>query len=100
VASSINYSADDNLKDARAMTAMLAAIDTLPMPIVGRIHGAAISGGPGALAGANAMIARMGGLPAAEAAPLAAAAFAACRVSDEAQEGIRAFLEKRRPRWS
>jgi methylglutaconyl-CoA hydratase len=189
VASTIGYSAADNLEDARAVTAMLDAIDTLPMPLVGRIHGAAIGGGagltavcdiavadeqavfsfpevkhgllpsvitpyvlakigrsaarelfltgarfsaarakeiglvhavvpparldetvdayvqellrggPAALAGAKAMIAGVWAMPAGEAAPLTAAAFAACRVGDEAQEGIRAFLDKRKPRW-
>jgi methylglutaconyl-CoA hydratase len=189
VAGTLDYSAADNLEDARAVAAMLDAIDTLPMPLVGRIHGAAIGGGagltavcdiavadepaifsfpevkhgllpsvitpyvlakigrsaarelfltgarfsaarareiglvhavvppaqldaavreyvqellrgaPAALAGAKAMIARVWAMPSAEAAPVTAAAFAACRVSDEAQEGIRAFLGKRKPQW-
>jgi methylglutaconyl-CoA hydratase len=32
--------------------------------------------------------------------PITAEAIAARRVSEEGQEGLRAFLEKRAPRWS
>ncbi len=190
MAGSISYTPDDNLADARAVTAMLDALDTLPMPLVGRVHGAAIgggagltavcdiavaaegttfsfpevkhgiipsvitpyvlakigrsaarelfltgarfdaarakaiglvhavvpaaeldaavegyvqellAGGPSALSSAKAMIARVWPLEPADAAALTAEALATCRISDEAQEGLRAFLEKRKPRWS
>lgn len=189
MASTIDYTAEDNRKDAHEVTAMLDAIDTLPVPLVGRIHGAAIGGGagltavcdiavadegtvfsfpevkhgivpsvitpyvlakigrsaarelfltgarfgaarakeiglvhavvpsgdldgtvhryvqellgggPSALASAKAMIARVWSLPADEAASFTADTLATCRVSDEGQDGMRAFLEKRRPRW-
>ena len=41
------YSRDENERDARAASAMFDAIDTLPMPVIGRIHGAALGGGSG-----------------------------------------------------
>lgn len=37
----------ENREDALRMAAMFAALDTLPVPLVGRIHGAAIAGGTG-----------------------------------------------------
>jgi methylglutaconyl-CoA hydratase len=180
---------EDNRRDARDVAAMLDAFDRLPMPLVGRIHGAAIGGGAGltaacdiavaeeatvfsfpevrhgivpsvitpyvlakigrsaarelfltgarfgagrareiglvhavvpaatldgavqgyvaellagapeAVRSAKAMIARVWPLDAADAAGITADALATCRVSAEAQEGMRAFLEKRKPRW-
>src|SRR5688500_2350756 len=43
----ISYSRDENIADARAMGAMFDALDTLPIPLVGRVHGAALDGGVG-----------------------------------------------------
>src|SRR5213593_335712 len=43
----VAYSEDENLRDAAAMSRMFAALDELPVPIVGRIHGAALGGGAG-----------------------------------------------------
>ena len=40
-------SREENIADARAMAQMFAALDALPMPLVGRIHGAALGGGVG-----------------------------------------------------
>lgn len=37
----------DNARDAAATTAMLRAINALPMAVIGRIHGAALGGGSG-----------------------------------------------------
>lgn len=42
-----DYSQEENLQDARAMAAMFAALDTLPVVVIGRIHGAALGGGAG-----------------------------------------------------
>jgi methylglutaconyl-CoA hydratase len=43
----IEYSEQDNVADALRASAMFAAIDTLPFPVVGRVHGAALGGGAG-----------------------------------------------------
>ena len=43
----VAYSADENIRDARAAARMFAALDRLPLPLVGRIHGAALGGGAG-----------------------------------------------------
>lgn len=41
------FSAEENLRDARAMAAMLRRIDRCPKPTVARVHGAALGGGTG-----------------------------------------------------
>ncbi len=38
---------DENVADARALGAMFEALDSLPIPLVGRLHGAALGGGAG-----------------------------------------------------
>lgn len=190
MARTIQYTEEENTRDATAASAMFAAIDRLPVPVVGRVHGAAIGGGAGlaavcdvvvageetvfgftevklgilpavispfvlakigrsaarelfltgarfpaarareiglvhavvpaariddavdayvrelltggreAIATAKALIARVANEPLERAQLLTASAIAARRVSDEGQEGLRAFLEKRAPRWS
>lgn len=186
----VQYTEEENLSDAAAMSAMFGAIDTLPVPVIGRIQGAALGGGAGlaavcdvvvaaedalfgftevklgilpavispfalakigrsaarelfltgarfsaarareiglvhvvvpaaeldgavagyvkefltaapeAVAAAKALIPNIWGRPFSEAAPITAAAIAQRRVSQEGQEGLRAFLEKRPPGWS
>ncbi len=51
------YSEEENLRDAQAAGAMFAAIDTLPMPVVAQIHGAALGGGAGLAAVADIAVA-------------------------------------------
>jgi methylglutaconyl-CoA hydratase len=189
MAKTVTYSEAENVRDANAASAMFRALDELPVPLIGRIHGAAIGGGAGlcavcdiaiadedavfgftevklgilpavispfvlakigrsaarelflsgarfpaaraykiglvhaavpaadlddtvsryvaeivgagreAIAAAKTLIRDVWGHDASEAAPLTAAALAARRVSAEGQEGLRAFLEKRKPRW-
>src|SRR5688572_29811392 len=41
----VQYTEAENLRDALAMSNMFAAIDELPLAVVGRIHGAALGGG-------------------------------------------------------
>lgn len=41
------YSREENLTDARLAAALYYALDSLPVPLVGRIHGAALGGGAG-----------------------------------------------------
>jgi methylglutaconyl-CoA hydratase len=43
----VGYSREENVRDAQAMAAMFRALDTLPIPLIGRIHGAALGGGAG-----------------------------------------------------
>jgi methylglutaconyl-CoA hydratase len=42
-----SYSTEDNVMDATRAAQMYAALDRLPVPLIGRIHGAAIGGGAG-----------------------------------------------------
>jgi methylglutaconyl-CoA hydratase len=43
----VTYTHEENVSDATAAATMFAAIDDLPMPVIGRIHGAALGGGAG-----------------------------------------------------
>lgn len=189
MAKTVDYSENDNLRDAMAASQMFSSINTLPFPVIGRVHGAAIGGGAGlaavcdivvaseetvfgftevklgivpavispfviekigrsaarelfltgarfsaarareiglvhavvtepelddavsgfvmegltcgpeAIATAKALIATVSHAPLDQVAGVTAGAIARRRVSDEGQEGLRAFLEKRRPRW-
>jgi len=190
MAKTVDYSRDQNVADAQAMAQMFASIDALPVPLVGRVHGAALGGGaglaavcdivvaaddavfgftevklgiipavispfalakigisaarelfltgarfpaarareiglvhtivpeagldtavdacikevltcaPGAVSAAKALIRRVAWNPPADVAGLTADAMAARRVSSEGQEGMRAFLARRAPRWT
>jgi len=186
----IGYSREENVRDARALGRLLEALDAMPVPLIGRVHGAALGGGaglaavcdivvsaddavfgfteaklgivpavispfvvarigqsaarelfltaarfsaarareiglvhavapaadldtvidaytrelltsaPGAIAGAKALIGQVAGRSPAEVGDLTAGTIARHRVSDEGQQGMRAFLEKRKPTWS
>ena len=186
----IHYTEEENLRDAMAMSRMFAALDELPVPLVGRIHGAAIgggaglaavcdigvaddravfgftevklgilpavispfalakigrsaarelfltgarfsatrareiglvhavvppaeldaavaqyvreilTGGPECIAAAKALIRKVWSRSSEETMPMTASAAAKHRISAEAQEGMKAFLEKRKPSWS
>ena len=43
----VSYTREENVRDAQAMALMFSALDTLPVPLIGRIHGAALGGGAG-----------------------------------------------------
>jgi methylglutaconyl-CoA hydratase len=47
LAATMSYSHDQYRDDARALQLMLDALDTLPFPLIGRVHGAAVAGGIG-----------------------------------------------------
>ena len=53
----VAYSHEENVRDARAMAAMFEALDTLPLPLIGRVHGAALGGGAGLAAVCDIVIA-------------------------------------------
>lgn len=47
MAKTVSYTEAANLEDAARASAMFAALDALPFPLIGRIHGAALGGGSG-----------------------------------------------------
>jgi methylglutaconyl-CoA hydratase len=190
MAKTIHYTEPQNIADAEQTSRMFAAINSLPAPVVGRIHGGALGGGAGlaaccdiavaadtavfgftevrlgivpavispfvldkigraaarelfltgttftaarareiglvqavvpetaldvtvseyvirllaggreAIAAAKQLIAAVASTPPDRHTELTARTIAARRVSAEGQEGLRAFLEKRKPRWS
>ena len=53
----VHYTEEDNLRDATAMSRMFAALDELPVPLIGRIHGAALGGGAGLAAVCDIVVA-------------------------------------------
>jgi methylglutaconyl-CoA hydratase len=57
MAQTISYSEAENLSDAMALSAMFRAIDDLPLPVIGRIHGAAVGGGAGLAAVCDIVVA-------------------------------------------
>ena len=58
----IHYTEAENLRDATAMSRMFAALDTLPVPVIGRIQGAALGGGAGLAAVCDVVVAEDGAL--------------------------------------
>ena len=57
MAKAIAYSQVENLADAEDFALMLERIDTLPMPVIGRVHGAALGGGVGLAAVCDIVVA-------------------------------------------
>jgi methylglutaconyl-CoA hydratase len=53
----VRYSEDENVRDAGAMSSMFAALDRLPLALIGRIHGAALGGGAGLAAVCDIVVA-------------------------------------------
>ena len=51
------HTREENLRDARLAAAMFSAIDTLPVPVIARVHGAALGGGSGLTAVADIAVA-------------------------------------------
>jgi len=185
----IAYTREENRRDAEELARMLETLDTLPVPLIGRVQGAALGGGaglvavcdiaiaasdatfgftetklgiipavispyvlqkigpsaarelfvtaarfnakrarriglvhkivpesnldgaiedclqeiltsaPGAIAAAKALIKEVDGRPSADVIGLTTTRIAEQRVSAEGQEGMRAFLQKRKPTW-
>jgi methylglutaconyl-CoA hydratase len=55
--SMIDYGLEKNVADSRALAAMFAALDDLPMPLLARVQGAALGGGAGLVAVADIAVA-------------------------------------------
>jgi methylglutaconyl-CoA hydratase len=53
----IHYTEEENLRDAMAMSGMFAALDELPVPLIGRVQGAALGGGAGLAAVCDIVVA-------------------------------------------
>ena len=53
----VAYSHEENVRDARSMAGMFLALDALPLPLVGRVHGAALGGGAGLAAVCDIVVA-------------------------------------------
>ena len=53
----IGYSREENVRDARTMATMFEALDRLPIPLIGRVHGAALGGGAGLAAVCDIVVA-------------------------------------------
>lgn len=56
----IGYSREENVRDAGQMARMFLALDSLPVPLIGRIHGAALGGGAGLAAVCDIVVADEG----------------------------------------
>jgi methylglutaconyl-CoA hydratase len=57
MAQTVAYTEAENLRDARALADMFRAIDDLPLPVIGRVHGAAMGGGAGLAAVCDMVVA-------------------------------------------
>ena len=53
----VGYSREENVRDASAMAEMFLSLDRLPLPLIGRIHGAALGGGAGLAAVCDIVVA-------------------------------------------
>jgi methylglutaconyl-CoA hydratase len=57
MSSTVALTEDENIRDAAAMSQMFSALDELPVPLIGRIHGAALGGGAGLAAVCDVVVA-------------------------------------------
>jgi len=57
MAKTVEYTEEENVRDATAMSRMFGALNDLPVPLVGRIHGAALGGGAGLAAVCDIVVA-------------------------------------------
>jgi methylglutaconyl-CoA hydratase len=57
MSSMVKYTFDENLRDAMAGSTMFEALNTLTVPLIGRVHGAALGGGCGLVAVCDIVVA-------------------------------------------
>jgi methylglutaconyl-CoA hydratase len=62
MSSMVSYSREDNIRDATVASEMFHALNTLPVPLIGRVHGAALGGGCGLVAICDIVVAEEGAL--------------------------------------
>src|SRR5262245_28708967 len=62
MARTVEFSEDENMRDAAAASHMFGALNTLPVPVIGRIHGAALGGGVGLAAVCDIVVAEEGAI--------------------------------------
>ncbi len=55
-----DFTREENARDAAAVSSLLRAVDECPLPVVGRIHGAALGGGAGLAAACDVAVAEEG----------------------------------------
>jgi len=55
-----SFTREENQRDAASVSSMLKAVDECPVPVVGRIHGAALGGGAGLAAACDVAVAEEG----------------------------------------
>src|SRR5687768_13664752 len=53
----VGYSHEENVRDALALAAMFDALNTMPIPLIGRVQGAALGGGAGLAAVCDIVVA-------------------------------------------
>ena len=53
----VSYTFDENVNDALGMASMFEALDNLAIPLIGRVHGAALGGGAGLTAVCDIVVA-------------------------------------------
>lgn len=93
----------ERMDGRRALEVGLANIVAEPAGLdaaVEAVVGSLLSSGPEALASAKELLRRVPGMDFGEAKRFTAEMIARLRVSEEAQEGMAAFLEKRKPKWA
>jgi len=57
MAKMVGYSHEENLADARTAASMFLALDSIPVPLIGRVQGAALGGGAGLAAICDVVVA-------------------------------------------
>lgn len=57
MAKAVAYTREENRRDAEDLARMLGALDSLPVPLIGRVHGAALGGGSGLVAVCDIVVA-------------------------------------------
>jgi methylglutaconyl-CoA hydratase len=57
MAKAVAYTREENRRDAEDLARMLSALDALPVPLIGRVHGAALGGGSGLVAVCDIVVA-------------------------------------------
>ncbi|MBW3564686.1 MAG: enoyl-CoA hydratase/isomerase family protein [Acidobacteria bacterium] len=60
MASMVDYDRSQNIRDSAGLAKMFASINESPIPVIGRVHGAAIGGGVGLVAVCDVVIAEKG----------------------------------------